>query len=115
MNEPDKGWPEAGSTTHSSHIASPTPWAMPPWVCPCTISGWMQRPTSPRHPLAIRDQFGCGRGEQRRRVAHGAAGMRAAAQTDDVGVAGDHIDRFDRDREHGANNLRETRLMPLAA
>src|SRR5580700_3287571 len=41
--------------------------------------------------------------------------MRAAAETDDVGVAGYHIDRFDRDREHGANDLRETRLMPLAA
>ena len=41
--------------------------------------------------------------------------MRAAAETDDVGVAGDHIDRFDRDREHGADDLRETCLMPLPA
>src|SRR5438874_13568844 len=51
-----------------------------------------------RHPLAIRNQFGCGLGEQSRRVAHRAAGMRAAAETDDVGVAGDHIDHFHRDQ-----------------
>jgi hypothetical protein len=46
IEDPHKGWPDAGSSAHSSHISLSTRWAAPPWVWPCTISGLMRRPTS---------------------------------------------------------------------
>ncbi len=49
--------------------------------------------------LALGDQLGRGLGDHRRGVAHRAAGMRAAADADDVGVADDDVDVSHRHRE----------------
>ena len=48
-------------------------------------------------------------------VAHRAAGVRAAADADDVGVADDDVDRLDRHRDQVGDHLREARLVALAA
>ena len=65
--------------------------------------------------LALGDQFRCGLGEQGRGVAHRAAGVRAAAEADNIGVAHDDVDVFDRHGEQRTDDLRETRLVPLPA
>ena len=65
--------------------------------------------------LAFGDDLDGGLGEHGRGVAHRAAGMRAAADLHHVGVAEDDLHRFDRHVQEVGDDLREARLVALAA
>ena len=199
MNEPASGWPEPGRQ-HSSHSASPTPWAMAPCVWPCNdqrvdaapdivdrgiagerepaglgidldlahraaigedrivhfvvgrtagrppcsgdsaacpraassrksklrlLPGAAKRPSAKRcrpashrgrarrSALPLGDQLRRGHRDHRRGMAHRAAGMRAAADADDVGVAHDDVDALDRHAKQLRRYLGEAGLVPL--
>ena len=63
--------------------------------------------------LPLLDELLCGQGEHGRRVAHRAAGMRAAAYAHHVGVAEEDVDRFHGYRQQPRHHLREARLVTL--